>query len=158
VFSYGQASSNHASDERAIRQLNGDVLKAYNLGDVKTLDRVEDVDFTLTGDFGEVTKAQQIDDVSHRKPNATSVNVIVANARFRFYGDSALLTDAQARACAGHPRGQKCAIGPVARLQVNLSIKNQISQSLAGVTGGIFIRSEGPAVGLDCNCRTAHPI
>jgi hypothetical protein len=77
VFAYGQAapaSSNH--DERAIRQLNVDVLKAYNLGDVKTLDRVEDVDFTLTGDFGEVTKAQQIDDVSYRKPNARSVNVI----------------------------------------------------------------------------------
>ena len=62
---------------------------------MKTLDRVEDVDFTLTGDFGEVTKAQQIDDVSHRKPNATSVNVIVANARFRFYGDSALLTEVE---------------------------------------------------------------
>ena len=34
------ASSNHGSDEQAIRQLNQDVLKAYNLGDVKTLDRI----------------------------------------------------------------------------------------------------------------------
>jgi hypothetical protein len=101
VFAYGQAapastkhaSANHADDEQAIRGLNVDVLKAYNLGDVKTLDRIEDADFVLTGDFGEVTKAQQIDDVSHRKPNATSVNVIVANERFRFYGDAALLTD-----------------------------------------------------------------
>jgi hypothetical protein len=73
VFAYGQA----------------------NLGDVNILDRVEDVDFTLTGDFGEVTKAQQIADVSHRKPNATSVNVIIANERFRFYGDSAPLTEAE---------------------------------------------------------------
>jgi hypothetical protein len=98
VFAYGQAaaaSSNHAGDEQAIRRLNVDVLKAYNLADVNTLDRVEDVDFTLTGDFGEVTKAQQIDDVSHQKPNATSVNVIIANGRFRFYGDSALLTEVE---------------------------------------------------------------
>jgi hypothetical protein len=95
LFAYGQASSNHASDERAIRQLNVDVLKAYNLGAVKTLDRVEDGDFTLTGDFGEVTKTQQIDDVSQRKPNATSVNVIIANERLRFYGDSALLTEVE---------------------------------------------------------------
>ncbi len=28
LFSYGQTSSNHASDERAIRQLKVDVLKA----------------------------------------------------------------------------------------------------------------------------------
>ena len=43
-----RAPSNHAGDERAIRQLNVEVLKAYNLGDVKTLDRIEDADFTLT--------------------------------------------------------------------------------------------------------------
>ena len=64
VFAYGQpapASSNHADDERAIRRLNEEVLKAYNLGDVKTLDRVEGADFTLTGDFGEVPKQQQLD-------------------------------------------------------------------------------------------------
>jgi len=82
VFAYGQATSaasNHAGDEQDIRRLNVDVLKAYNLGDVKTLDRIEDSDFVLTGDFGEVTKAQQIEDVGHRKPNATSVHVIVAN-------------------------------------------------------------------------------
>ncbi len=71
VLAYGQAaaSDDHSGDEQAIRRLNQEVLKAYNLGDVKTLNRVEDADFTLTDDFGEVTKAQQIDDVSHRKPN-----------------------------------------------------------------------------------------
>ena len=40
VFTYGQAapaSSNHASDEQAIRKLNEEVLAAQ-LGDVKTLD------------------------------------------------------------------------------------------------------------------------
>lgn len=30
--------------------------------------------------------------MSHRKPNPTSVSVIVPNERFRFYGDSARLT------------------------------------------------------------------
>ena len=103
MFAYGQAApaasnhtgANHTDDEQAIRQLNVDVLKAYNLGDVKTLDRIEDSDFVLTGDFGEVTKTQQINDVGRRKPNATSVNVIVANERFRFYGDAALLTEVE---------------------------------------------------------------
>jgi hypothetical protein len=65
------------------------------LGDVNTLDRIEDADFVLTGDFGEVTKAQQLDDTRNRKPNATSVHVIVANERFRFYGDAALLTEVE---------------------------------------------------------------
>jgi hypothetical protein len=95
-LAYGQGvPSNHAGDERAIRQLNVEVLKAYNLGDVKTLDRIEDADFTLTGEFGEVAKAKQIDSVSHRPPNAASVNVMVANERFRFYGDAALLTEVE---------------------------------------------------------------
>ena len=93
--SSNHAGANHTNDEQAIRQLNVNVLKAYNLGDVKTLDRIEDSDFVLTGEFGEVTKAQQIADVSHRKPNATSGNVIIANERFRFYGDSALLTEVE---------------------------------------------------------------
>ena len=94
VFASGQAvpaSSNHGSDEQAIRQLNQDVLKAYNLGDVKTLDRIEDSDFVLTGDFGQVTKAQQLDQVRQRKESASSVRLIIADERFRFYGDAALL-------------------------------------------------------------------
>lgn len=103
VFANGQAASaaskhtgaNHTDDEQAIRQLNVNVLKAYNLGDVKTLDRIEDSDFVLTGEFGEVTKAQQIDDLGHHESNAKSVNVIVANERFRFYGDAALLTEVE---------------------------------------------------------------
>jgi hypothetical protein len=98
VFTYGQAapaSSNHASDEQAICKQNEEVLKAHNLGDVKTLDRIEDSDFLLTGDFGEVTKAQQLDDVRQRKENASSVRLIVANERFRFYGDAAVLTEVE---------------------------------------------------------------
>ena len=98
VFASGQAvpaSSNHGSDEQAIRQLNQDVLKAYNLGDVKTLDRIEDSDFVLTGDFGQVTKAQQLDQVRQRKESASSVRLIIADERFRFYGDAALLTEVE---------------------------------------------------------------
>lgn len=95
-LAYGQgAPSSHDGDERSIRQLNVDVLKAYNLGDVKTLDRIEDADFTLSGEFGEVAKAKQIDSVSHRPPNTDGVNVMVENGRFRFYGDAALLTEVE---------------------------------------------------------------
>ena len=89
------AANGRSVDEQAIRQLNEDVLKAYNLGDVKTLDKVEDSDFVLSGDFGEVPKAQQLNDVRHRKENPTSVRVFVANARLRFYGDTALLTEVE---------------------------------------------------------------
>jgi ketosteroid isomerase-like protein len=89
------AANGRSVDEQAIRQLNEDVLKAYNLGDVKTLDTVEDSDFVLSGDFGEVPKAQQLNDVRHRKENPTSVRVFVANARLRFYGDTALLTEVE---------------------------------------------------------------
>jgi hypothetical protein len=103
VLVYGQAasasgnsaSSNHAGDEQIIGQRNEAVLKAYNLGDVATLDRIEDSDFLLTGDFGEVTKSQQLDDVRQRKENPPSVRLIVANARFRLYGDTALLTEVE---------------------------------------------------------------
>jgi hypothetical protein len=102
VLAYGQAaasnkdaSGSHAGDEQTIRQKNEDVLKAYNLGDVSTLDRIEDSDFLLAGDFGEVTKSQQLDNVRQRKENPPSVRLIVANARFRFYGDTALLTEVE---------------------------------------------------------------
>ena len=98
VFTCAQAApaaNGRSVDEQAIRQLNEDVLKAYNLGDVKTLDTVEDSDFVLSGDFGEVPKAQQLNDVRHRKENPTSVRVFAANARLRFYGDTALLTEVE---------------------------------------------------------------
>jgi len=96
VFACAQAApaaNGHSADEQAIRQLNEDVLKAYNLGDVKTLDKVEDSDFVLSGDFGEIPRAQHLDNVRHRKENPTNVHVFVANARLRFYGDTALLTE-----------------------------------------------------------------
>jgi hypothetical protein len=62
---------------------------------LKTLDRIEDADFTLSGEFGEVAKAKQIDSVSHRPPNTDGVNVMVENERFRFYGDAALLPEVE---------------------------------------------------------------
>jgi hypothetical protein len=64
VFACAQAApaaNGHSADEQALRQLNEDVLKAYNLGDVKTLDKVEDSDFVLSGDFGEIPWAQHLD-------------------------------------------------------------------------------------------------
>ena len=52
-------------------------------------------DFTLTGDFGEVPKQQQLDRVRHRKEYASTAHLIVADERFRFYGDAALLTEVE---------------------------------------------------------------
>jgi ketosteroid isomerase-like protein len=96
TFAYAQAASgNHAADEQAISRLNEQLLKAYNLGDVNTLERIEDADFLVAGGFGEVSKSQQLDDVRHRKDNPTSVALTVSNPRFRFYGDTALLTEVE---------------------------------------------------------------
>ena len=98
LFALGQAASaasDHAADEQAIRQLNENALKAYNSGEVSTLDQIEDADFVLTGDFGEVSRAKQIEDASHHKQKASDVRLIVANQHIRFYGDTAVLTEVE---------------------------------------------------------------
>jgi ketosteroid isomerase-like protein len=97
VFASAQttASANHHSDEQAIRSLNEKVLKAFNMGDVSTVDSIEDVDFLLTGDFGVVTKSQQLSQMRGHKEDATEVHLTTEDVRFRFYGDSALLTEVE---------------------------------------------------------------
>ena len=98
LFALGQAASaasDHAADEQAIRQLNENALIAYNSGEVSTLDRIEDADFVLTGDFGEVSRVKQIEDASHHKQKASDVRLIVANQHIRFYGDTAVLTEVE---------------------------------------------------------------
>ena len=98
LFTLGQAASaasDYTADEQAIRQLNENALKAYNSGEVSTLDQIEDADFVLTGDFGEVSRAKQIEDASHHKQKASDVRLIVANQHIRFYGDTAVLTEVE---------------------------------------------------------------
>jgi ketosteroid isomerase-like protein len=94
TFASGQGAtlaSTHATDERAIIQLRDALLKAYDAGDVKTLSEIEDDDFTLAGDFGQVTKQQHLDQVRRReKPQVVSRTI---DNQFRFYGDVALLTE-----------------------------------------------------------------
>jgi Domain of unknown function (DUF4440) len=94
AFGFGQSASandGHARDEKAIIQLRDALLKAYDSGDVKTLSEIEDVDFTLAGEFGQVTKQQHLDQVRRReKPQVVSRKI---DNQFRFYGDVALLTE-----------------------------------------------------------------
>ncbi len=94
VFGFGQSASandGHAQDEKAIIQLRDALLKAYDSGDVKTLSEIEDDDFTLAGEFGQVTKQQHLDQVRRReKPQVVSRKI---DNQFRFYGDVALLTE-----------------------------------------------------------------
>jgi ketosteroid isomerase-like protein len=83
--------STRSQDEHAIIQLRDALLKAYDAGDVKTLSEIEDDDFTLAGDFGQVTKQQHLDQVRRReKPQVVSRKI---DNQFRFYGDVALLTE-----------------------------------------------------------------
>jgi hypothetical protein len=94
VLGFGQsasANSGHARDEESIIQRRDALLKAYDSGDVKTLSEIEDDDFTLAGEFGQVTKLQHLDQVRRReKPQVVSRKI---DNQFRFYGDVALLTE-----------------------------------------------------------------
>src|SRR5262245_51038391 len=88
------SATNHAADEQTIRQLNEQCLKAHDIGDVATLDRIEDADFTVSGDFGVINKQQQLDKVRQRsdKPSEVITRKIDPQ-QFRFYGDVALVTE-----------------------------------------------------------------
>lgn len=78
-------------DEQAIIQLRDALLKAYDAGDVKTLSEIEDDNFTLAGEFGQMTKQQHLNQVRRReKPQIVSRKI---DNQFRFYGDVALLTE-----------------------------------------------------------------
>jgi ketosteroid isomerase-like protein len=94
MFAGGQnisPASTRTQDEHAIIQLRDALLKAYDAGDVKTLSEIEDDDFTLAGDFGQVTKQQHLDQVRRReKPQVVSRKI---DNQFQFYGDVALLTE-----------------------------------------------------------------
>jgi len=86
-------SAGHSDDEQAIRRLNEECLKAHDIGDVATLDRIEDNDFTLSGDFGVVSKQQQLDQVRHRTTKTEVVTRKIDPQLFRFYDNVALVTE-----------------------------------------------------------------
>lgn len=85
--------SDRARDERTIQRLNDEWLKAYDAGDTQALDRIEDGTFVVSGDFGEVTKQHQLEDVRHRSDKISAVKRTIENQRIRFYGDVALVTE-----------------------------------------------------------------
>jgi len=86
-------SSTHSAEEKAIRQLNEECLNAHDVADVSTLDRIEDADFTISGDFGIVNKQQQLDKVRHRTGKPEVVTRKIDSQQFRFYDGIALVTE-----------------------------------------------------------------
>jgi hypothetical protein len=86
-------ATGHGDDERTIRQLNEECLHAHDLGDVATLDRIEGADFTLSGDFGVVSKQQQLDKVRHRTTKTEVITRKIDPQQFRFYDNVALVTE-----------------------------------------------------------------
>lgn len=86
-------STGHSEDERIIRQLNEECLKANDIGDVSTLDRIEDADFTISGDFGIVSKQQQLDGVRKRTSKPEVIARKIDSQQFRFYHGVALVTE-----------------------------------------------------------------
>jgi hypothetical protein len=82
-----------SGNEAALRQLNEKLLTAYGKGDVKTLDQIEGDDFTLSGDFGTVTKPQQLDHLRNVGGQPEPVNRQITPQQIRFYGEAALITE-----------------------------------------------------------------
>jgi hypothetical protein len=86
-------STGRATDERAIRQLNKECLHAHDIADAATLDRIEDADFTISGDFGVVSKQEQLDEVRKRTSTPEVITRKVNPQVFRFYDGVALVTE-----------------------------------------------------------------
>ena len=95
-FAFGQAvtaSNEHSPDEQAIMKLQDTWLKAFDAGDADAMDKIEAEDFTVAGEFGQVTKAQQLDGVRKRTQKAQEVTRATDGRQFRFYGEVAVLTE-----------------------------------------------------------------
>jgi hypothetical protein len=92
-FKARSASIGHAEDEQAIRRLNEDALHAHDIADAATLNRIEDTDFTLSGDFGVIRKQEQLDGVRKRTGKPEVISRKIDPQRFRFYDDVALVTE-----------------------------------------------------------------
>jgi ketosteroid isomerase-like protein len=95
------ANSNDTVKEQTIRQLNEQMLHAYDVADLLILDRVESDDFTVSGDFGIASKQQHLDRTRERGPYSVEVSRNIENQRFRFYGDVALLTEVDRASTTG---------------------------------------------------------
>jgi hypothetical protein len=89
----GMPTDGHTNDELAIRRLNEECLHAHDIADAATLERIEDPDFTLSGDFGVVSKLQQLDEVRHRTRKPEVITRKIDPQVFRFYDGVALVTE-----------------------------------------------------------------
>jgi ketosteroid isomerase-like protein len=89
------ASGGHAKDEQAIARLHDEWMKAFDAGDAQTLARIESEDFMVAGEFGERQRQEHLDNVRRRPPSSKSdaeTTRRIDNRKFRFYGDTALIT------------------------------------------------------------------
>lgn len=86
-------SPGRTEDEGEIRHLNEECLHAHDIGDAATLDRIEDADFTISGDFGVVSKHQQLDTVRDRPTKTEVITRKIDSQEFRFYDNIALVTE-----------------------------------------------------------------
>ena len=89
----GLVKTGHEDEEQIIRQLNVECLHAHDVGDAETLDRIEDSDFTISGDFGVVSKQEQLDEVRKRTRKPEVITRKIDPQVFRFYEGVALVTE-----------------------------------------------------------------
>ena len=79
--------------ERTIRTLNLEWLRAYDIGDVAALDRIENDELVIAGDFGEIDKPKHLETVRKRGESQAGVNRIIEQQRIRSYNNVALVTE-----------------------------------------------------------------
>ncbi len=89
----GSNSATSADDEQTIRALNLEWLRVYDFRDVAALDRIEDNDLTLAGDFGQIDKRAHLDSVRKEAATAGQVNRLIEKQQIRFYCDIAVVTE-----------------------------------------------------------------
>ena len=89
----GTQPESSANDEQAIRALNVEWLKVYDLRDIAALDRIEDNDLTLAGDLGQIDKRQHLESVRKEAATAGVVNRLIEKQQIRIYDNLALVTE-----------------------------------------------------------------
>jgi hypothetical protein len=100
MLSGQSASAPRGDDEQAIAKLHDEWLKAFDAGDADTMNRIEADDFTVAGDFGNISKQNQLDRIRQRTQKSQEVKRSNDGRQIRFYGPVALLTETDHAATA----------------------------------------------------------
>jgi ketosteroid isomerase-like protein len=90
-----------ANDEQMLQQRNYQWLKAFDVKDDATLDKIETGDFDILSEAGVWTKKNQLEGVRASKNDVFPINRTIENQKVRLYGDTAVITELDHAAGSG---------------------------------------------------------